>query len=71
MNQQTIIWLASLEKIRSELANVILPLSGKHSEDAPEIVQMADLFNSEIEQYFKRFDVQIVPVPTGKDQGRD
>lgn len=61
MNQQTVIWLASLEKMRSELANVILPLSSRHATEAPELAQAAETMEKEIEQYFKQFDVQIVP----------
>lgn len=61
MNQQTVIWLASLEKMRSELANVILPLSSRHAKEAPELAQAAETMEKEIERFFKRFDVQIVP----------
>ena len=61
MNQQTVIWLASLEKIRTELINSILPLTSRHSLEAPDLVQAAETLDREIEQYFKRFDVQIVP----------
>lgn len=70
MTHLTVAWLASLEKIHSELINVILPLATRHALEAPELVQSAESLEKEIEKYFSRFDVQIIPNKSGQsDKG--
>jgi len=56
MTHLTVAWLASLEKIHSELINVILPLATRHALEAPELVQSAESLEKEIANYFSRLE---------------
>ena len=51
-----------LDATMATIDNEILPLMAHLQVDDPELEQMAELFSKEINQHFKRFKLQAVPV---------